>query len=136
MILPLKIALYFICFAGLFIPCVLVLLIYPVERNVSIFPKLLPFPLFATISIVSILIASASGTKTRLLLSIAAIASLPLAVVFALSIDSIGILPVPGFGVIGLFPAVILMEEAHCAERRRRRALVARRALGEDGGDE
>ena len=125
---PLRITLYFIYFAGLFIPLILIMLIYPVYGNASIFPKLLPFPLFAIAAIVLILLASARASKRKLFLSLAAVASLPLVGALALSIDNF----LPGASVIGLFPAVILLEEAHCGDRRRRRALSARRALGGD----
>ncbi len=128
MSLPLKMTLYFICFEGLAIPLVAILAIYPVDGDASIFPKFLPFPLLATVAIVSLLRASARRAKRKLFLSLAAVASLPLAAMIAL-LES-ACLPVPGAGIIGLFPAVILLEEAYCGERRRGRTLSARRAFG------
>ena len=72
---PLRITLYFIYFAGLFIPLILIMLIYPVYGNASIFPKLLPFPLFAIAALILILLASARASKRKLFLSLAAVAS-------------------------------------------------------------
>ena len=116
---PVSIALYFIYFEGLIIPISAAMLIYPVTGEVSVFLKFLPFPLLAVAAIVSLSRSSAAETKRRkLFLTLAAVCSVPLAAMIALA-DSF--LPVPGFGVVGLFPAVVLLEEAHCAERRRRR---------------
>ena len=131
--LPLKIALYFIYFEGLAIPLFTVMAIYSVQRNASIFPKILPFPLLAVAAMILILRSSRGGKRRKLFLSLAAVASIPLAAMIVLAES---VCPFPGAGIIGLFPAVILLEEAHCADRRRRRALIARRALGEGGGDE
>ena len=118
---PLKVALYFIYFEGLVIPIAAALLIYPVTGEASVFLKFLPFPLLAIAAIVSLVRSSSAGrSRRKLLLTLAAGASVPLAAMTALTADSL--LPVPGFGVVGLFPAVVILEEAHCAERRRRRA--------------
>ncbi len=130
--LPLKIALYFIYFEGLAVPLFTVMAIYSVQRNADIFLKLMPFPLLAIAVMILILRASRGGKRRKLLLSLAAVASIPLAAMIVLTIDNF----LPGAGVIGLFPAVILLEEAHCAERRHRRTLIARRALGEGNGNE
>lgn len=117
---PLKFALYFIYFEGLIIPISAAILIYPVTGEISVFLKFLPFPLLAVASIVSLSRSSAAGTKRRkLFLTLAAVCSVPLAAMIALTADSL--LPAPGSGVIGLFPAVIFLEEAYCVERRRRR---------------
>lgn len=117
---PLKIALYFIYFEGLIIPITVALLIYPVTGEVSVFLKFLPFPLLAVVAIVSLLRSSSARRRRRkLFLTLAAVSSIPLAAMIALTADSF--MPVPGFGVIGLFPAVIFLEEAYCVERRRRR---------------
>ena len=131
--LPLKIALYFIYFEGLAIPLYLVMAIYPVNRDAGVFLKFLPFPLLAIAAMIFIVRASGGSRRRKLFLSLAAVASIPLAAMITLAE---GRCFVPGTSVIGLFPAVMLLEEAHCAERRRRRALVARRAFNEDGGDE
>ena len=131
--LPLKIALYFIYFEGLAIPLFTVMAIYSVQRNAGIFPKILPFPLLAIAAMVLILRASRGSRRRKLFLSLAAVVSIPLAAMIALAE---GTFLVAGSSVIGLFPAVILLEEAHCADRRRRRTLSARRALGDGGGDE
>lgn len=119
---PLKITLYFIYFEGLAVPLFLVMGIYPVNRNADIFLKLLPFPLLAIAAM--ILIARASKhprgtTRRKLFLTLAAVASIPPAAMIVLTIDNF----LPGSGVLGLFPAVMLLEEAHCAERRRRRTM-------------
>ena len=131
--LPLKIALYFIYFEGLAIPLFTVMAIYSVQRNAGIFPKILPFPLLAIAVMILILRASRGGKRRKLLLSLAAVASIPLAAMIVLAES---VCPFPGAGVIGLFPAVILLEEAHCADRRRRRAPSAWRAFREDGANE
>lgn len=116
---PLKITLYFIYFEGLIIPISAALLIYPVTGEVSVFLKLLPFPLLAVAVIALLLRSSSAGRRRRkLFLTLAAVLSIPLAAMIALTADSL--LPVPGFGVIGFFPAVVLLEEARCAARRRR----------------
>lgn len=117
--LPLKIALYFIYFEGLAIPLFLVMAIYPANRNADLFLKLLPFPLLAIVAMILIARASKGTTRRKLFLTLAAVASVPPAAMIVLTIDNF----VPGSGVIGLFPAVMLLEEAHCAERRRRRTL-------------
>lgn len=117
--LPLKIALYFIYFEGLAIPLFLVMGIYPGNRNADLFLKLLPFPLLAIAAMILIARASTRTTRRKLLLTLAAVASVPPAAMIVLTIDNF----LPGSGVIGLFPAVMLLEEAHCAERRRRRAM-------------
>ena len=117
---PISIALYFIYFEGLIIPISAAMLIYPVTGEVSVFLKFLPFPLLAVAAIVSLSRSSAARTQRRkLFLTLAAVCSVPLAAMIALTADSL--LPVPGFGVVGLFPAVVFLEEAHCAKRRRRR---------------
>lgn len=117
--LPLKIALYFIYFEGLAIPLFLVMAIYPSNRNADLFLKLLPFPLLAIAAMILIARASNRTTRRKLFLTLAAVASIPVAAMIVLTIDNF----LPGSGVIGLFPAVMLLEEAHCAERRRRRAM-------------
>ena len=118
---PLKVALYFIYFEGLIIPIAAALLIYPVTGESSVFLKFSPFPLLAVAAIISLLRSSSARRRRRkLLLTLAAGASVPLAAMIALTADSLS--PVPGFGVVGLFPAVVILEEAHCADRRRRRA--------------
>ena len=116
---PLKIALYFIYFEGLAIPLFLVMGIYPGNRNADLIFKLLPFPLLAIAAMILIARASKGAAKRKLFLTLAAAASIPPAAMIVLTIDNF----VPGSGVIGLFPAVMLLEEAHCAERRRRRTL-------------
>ena len=116
---PLKIALYFIYFEGLAIPLFLVMAIYPVNRNADLFLKLLPFPLLAIAAMILIARASKGAARRKLFLTLAAAASVPPAAMIVLTIDNF----VPGSGVVGLFPAVMLLEEAHCAERRRRRAM-------------
>lgn len=118
--LPLKIALYFIYFEGLAIPLFLVMAIYPMNRNADLFLKLLPFPLLAIAAMILIARAARRTTRRKLFLTLAAVASVPPAAMIVLTIDNF----LPGSGVIGLFPAVMLLEEAHCAERRRRRTLI------------